>query len=110
MIQAEFYVQGRGRIIGFSVSGHAMFAEMGEDIVCAAVSSAVYMTANTLTEILSAEPQLLLDEGSMCVMLRDPGEIDRAQDILKGLQLHLTQLSADYPNNIAVNLRGVKNA
>lgn len=110
MIQAEFYVQDGGRITGFSVSGHAMFAESGEDIVCAAVSSAAYMTANTITEILSIEPQLLLDEGCMCVLLREPGEIDRAQDILQGFRLHVTQLATDYPNHIAVNLRGVNNA
>lgn len=110
MIQAEFYVQDDGRITGFSVSGHAMFAESGEDIVCAAVSSAAYMTANTITEILSIEPQLLLDEGCMCVLLREPGEIDRAQDILQGFRLHVTQLATDYPNHIAVNLRGVNNA
>lgn len=110
MIQAEFYVQDGGQITGFSVSGHAMFAESGEDIVCAAVSSAAYMTANTITEILSIEQQLLLDEGCMCVLLREPGEIDRAQDILQGFRLHVTQLATDYPNHIAVNLRGVNNA
>lgn len=110
MIQAEFYVQDGDQITGFSVSGHAMFAESGEDIVCAAVSSAAYMTVNTITEILSLEPQILLDEGCMCVMLREPGDITRAQDILQGFRLHVTQLATDYPNNIAVNLRGVKNA
>lgn len=110
MIQAEFYVQNGDQVCGFSVSGHAMFAESGEDIVCAAVSSAAYMTANTLTEILSLDPQILLDEGCMCVLLREPGEINRAQDLLKGFRLHLTQLATDYPNHIAVNLRGVENA
>ena len=109
MIQAEFDTQG-GRLSGFSVSGHAMFADAGEDIVCAAVSSAVYMAANTLTEILRLRPQIDLEEGRMRIAFRSPDEIQRAQDILKGLQLHLTQLASDYPNNIAVKLRGVKNA
>lgn len=38
-------------ICGFEISGHSDFAEEGSDIVCAAISSAAYMTANTVTEI-----------------------------------------------------------
>ena len=41
-----------GELVGFSVSGHAGYADAGEDIVCAAVSSAVQLTANGITEIL----------------------------------------------------------
>lgn len=109
MIQAEFYTR-ESLISGFSISGHALFADAGEDIVCAAVSSAAYMAANTLTEILGLRPQIELQEGRMTIVLRTPDEITRAQEILKGLELHITQLASDYPNHIAVKLRGVKNA
>ena len=37
-----------GLLSGFSVTGHAGAGEYGQDIVCAAVSSATYMTANDL--------------------------------------------------------------
>ena len=44
MIRAEFFADAQGTLLGFSVTGHAGLAESGEDILCAAVSSAAYMT------------------------------------------------------------------
>ena len=43
---------GNDRLTGFDISGHAMFAESGSDIVCASVSSAAYMAANTVTAVI----------------------------------------------------------
>ena len=40
MTTVTFYTEGR-RITGFDASGHSGFAEAGEDIVCAAVTSTV---------------------------------------------------------------------
>ena len=40
-------------ITGFECKGHSNSAPSGEDIVCAFVSSACFMTANTVTEILN---------------------------------------------------------
>ena len=50
MIVAEF-LKKNGNITGFKVSGHAGYDDIGKDIVCASVSSAVMMTANLITEI-----------------------------------------------------------
>ena len=49
MIQVIFTVKDND-ICGFEISGHSDYAEEGSDIVCAAVSSAALMTANTITE------------------------------------------------------------
>ena len=54
-------------ICGFEISGHSDFAEEGSDIVCAAISSAAYMTANTVTEILHINAQVTEDDGLMTV-------------------------------------------
>ena len=56
MINAVFTVS-RGFITGFTISGHSDFAEQGSDIVCSAVSSAVYMAANTITEVQQIEAE-----------------------------------------------------
>ena len=50
MIEAIFTVTDKV-IQGFEISGHSDYSEEGSDIICAAVSSAAYMTANTLTAI-----------------------------------------------------------
>ncbi|MFR7477837.1 MAG: ribosomal-processing cysteine protease Prp, partial [Acutalibacteraceae bacterium] len=44
MIRASFEKsRATGFFTGFTVKGHAGYSEEGSDIVCAAVSSAVYM-------------------------------------------------------------------
>ena len=45
------------RILGFEISGHSGYAEAGEDIVCAGVSSAVQLTVNAVVEI---KPRVML--------------------------------------------------
>ena len=55
---------------GFTVQGHSGSAEAGEDIVCAAVSSAVYMAANTLTDVLMLTPAIEVRDGFLSLHLR----------------------------------------
>ena len=43
MIRADFFANADGALLGFSVLGHSGLAQEGEDILCAAVSSAAYM-------------------------------------------------------------------
>ena len=49
MICADFHFGENG--ISFTVKGHSGSANAGEDIVCAAVSSAVYMAAVSYTHL-----------------------------------------------------------
>ncbi|MDR1630225.1 MAG: ribosomal-processing cysteine protease Prp, partial [Oscillospiraceae bacterium] len=47
MITAEFLTHS-GRFWGIDLCGHAEYDESGKDIVCAAVSAAAIMAANTV--------------------------------------------------------------
>ncbi len=51
MISIDF-LAAQGAHTGFSAHGHADTAPYGEDIVCAPVSSACLLTANTITEVV----------------------------------------------------------
>ncbi len=62
MIDVNFFVLPDGHIEGVGVTGHSSYAEAGSDIVCAAVSSAVFMAANTITDVLFVLPQKLRAE------------------------------------------------
>ena len=62
MIQVEFSVHDHAPV-GFCISGHAGAGSAGRDIVCAAVSSAAYMAANTLTDVVGAQPDIALADG-----------------------------------------------
>ncbi len=83
---------------GFSVSGHAGAGVQGEDIVCAAVSSAVYMTANTVTEILHQPADISVEEGYLSLHIT--GDVPRCQAVLAGLRLHIQALQEQYPTRI----------
>ena len=52
MIKAVFAVKGE-KFIGFTVKGHSGYAESGNDIICAGVSSALMLTVNTITDFFS---------------------------------------------------------
>lgn len=99
---------GNRQLAGFEIRGHADFADIGEDIVCASVSSAAFMAANTVTEIIGAKAYANADNGAMTLKIHEPCE--RTETVLKGLELHLTELSKQYPDNIKIIYGGVKNA
>lgn len=102
MILIRFLSESTGNIVGFVMEGHAGYADQGEDIVCAAVSSAAYMTANTITEIIKAETEVAVEDGMMFVRVV-AGDAIRCRDIFAGLKLHLIGLEEQYPNRIQVN-------
>ncbi len=87
----------QGKLCGFRITGHAG-GKMGEDIVCAAVSSAAYMTANTITEILTIPADITMDDGLMDLTVID--RVDACQSILDGFRLHLQAIEEQYPKRV----------
>ena len=77
-----------------------MSAERGQDIVCAAVSSTCFMAANTVTEIIGLDADAASTDGYMRLDIKSSKE--KAQDILNGMLLHVTELEKEYPENIKV--------
>ena len=96
------FTSRKGLLTGFQVAGHCT-ADSGDEtgrIACAAVSSAAYMTANTLTEIVGASADIEVEDGAMTLALTsDPVP---CQTVLKGFLLHMRQLAAEYEKQIEV--------
>ena len=89
-------------IYGFSINGHSSVDcddEVGK-IVCSAVSSAAYMAANTITEIIGDSAVAEEDDAKMIFKVENPS--DKTIAVLNGLKLHLEQLSNQYSNNIRI--------
>ena len=99
MIRATFRYRA-GQAQGFSLIGHAEAGAKGEDIVCAAVSSAAYMTANTLTEICGLPAEVVVKDGEMSVAFAEKDGC--AQVVLDGFLLHMQALQEQYPTRIQV--------
>ena len=96
MIRAKFKI--RSDAAGFVILGHAGGVS-GTDTVCAAVSSAAYMAANTVTEILGVDANAEVRDGYMHFSFRGS---TAAADVIRGLRLHLEQIAADYPAKVKV--------
>lgn len=97
MTQSKFFLRD-GALIGFELSGHT-----GKNIVCAAVSSAAYMTVNTLTDVVGVKPDIDERDGYLRVVLPWK-DAPRGRDLLEGFRLHLTELQKQYPHQIKVTV------
>ena len=103
MISVDFYTLPQGGLVGFRLEGHAGMGSTGEAIVCAAVSSAAYMAANTITDVLFVTPlSLHAEEGEMALRIGGRDE-PACRTVLLGLKLHLLGLEEQYPEAISVS-------
>lgn len=100
MIVAEFESAG-GQIAAFSVRGHSGYAAQGADIVCASVSSAVWMTINGLESVMGLSPVYTQEDALVTCRLTEE-QMAGAQVLLQSLKQFLCNLSTDYGNYLTV--------
>ena len=101
MIKAEFFVSRDDVLTGFHISGHSEMADYGQDVLCAFVSSAAYMAANTITEIIGADAQAEASDGDMKVTTAEK-DLRSCQVVFEGLKLHLLETEKQYPEYLKV--------
>lgn len=103
MIRVNFFITEEGLILGYNVCGHADYDDYGRDIVCAAVSSAALLTANTISEIIKVPADASIDnDGGMKFKINE-NNANLCRDVLLGFKLHMLNLEEQYPKNITVN-------
>ena len=95
------------RIIGFDGQGHSGWGESGEDIVCAAITSAVRLVEATVNDVMGLCAAVKVREADASISLRLPGGLantaeSTCQNLLTGLMVYLAQLHDEYPDNIEV--------
>jgi len=106
MIECHFFTSER-LVVGFAISGHDTADDSGVSVLCAAVSSAAYLTANAVTEIGRVKPLVLeTDDGWMSLRL-SRGDAKDCALLLEGLRLHLEALAADHKPLITVKITEV---
>ncbi|EXM40383.1 hypothetical protein RASY3_00325 [Ruminococcus albus SY3] len=102
MIAADFFKNESDMLTGFRVSGHAGLADLGFDVCCASVSSAVMMAANTITEAFRLEADVEVGENEIRLDMKKPNE--NADKILMGLLIHLYNLKDEFPGHIKLKV------
>lgn len=99
MITAVFKKTG-DLLTGFTVSGHAMQGEAGNDVCCAAVSSAAMLTCNALTDFLGSEAKTQCSENALSLdLIKGSGEAYR---LMEAFYTHLKFIGEEYPGGIRV--------
>ena len=106
MTTVTFHTEG-SRIVSFEVQGHSGYAPEGEDIVCAAVTSAVRLAECAVNDVLGLEAAVKVKEKDASISLKLPGGLGQTnestcQTLLTALMVYCVQLAEEYPENITV--------
>ncbi len=79
--------------------------------MCAAISSAAYLTANTITDVIGAKCHVHVENGRMKLFVENGGnggdeeserQLVECRHMLKGFMLHMKQLRKQRPDNIRI--------
>ena len=106
MTTVTFYSEG-SRLTGLEMKGHSGYAPQGEDIVCAALTSAVRLTECAINDVLGLEAPVKVRERDASITIKLPrkleGEADGVcQTLLTALMVYFVQLQEEYPQHIIV--------
>ena len=105
MIKATFKQKEDGEIVSFEMTGHADFAEMGSDIVCAAASSLSINAVNSIEELAGYQPIVDVSDGYLYLeLLSEMSDVQRAVTdiLLKSLLIGLRCIEEEYKEYIQV--------
>ena len=100
MIQATFRKEN-GSFVEYELTGHANFAEIGKDIVCAGVSTLFI----TITNQLLFKPYVKIRDQKVTIL--NPNEIDNA--LVEALLCGLYDIQQNYPEHVFVRVVEVEN-
>ena len=106
MIRATFHMEG-SNIVSFQVEGHSGLGSAGNDVLCAAVTSAVRLTECAVNDVLGLEASVKVKPEKALISLKLPGGLGQTnestcQTLMAGLMVYFTQLQEEYPDNIIV--------
>lgn len=108
MIIAKFIKNSKDLIYSFEITGHAGYAEAGEDIVCAAVSVLAIETVNSIDKM--ADHQMFVEEadndgGYLFAQIKpnlSENQAQVTQILLKHLYLSLQDVATTYPDYVTI--------
>lgn len=106
MTQIVFKKQ-RGKFKAVTATGHAGFAEEGEDIVCSAITSAIQFLHVLLDDVLLVDIDTAVDQQATFIGITLPDSLTEdenreAQHALRALRLHFSEMEKEYAQFIKV--------
>ena len=105
MTRVTFYQNSNHEYIGFTVEGHAGYADEGEDIICAAISALVTNAINSIEAFTEDDFTVDADENSACIKFSIDGTHSKEADLLlKSLSLGLQGIEDDETNSAFIDI------
>jgi uncharacterized protein YsxB (DUF464 family) len=109
MINIKIYRTESGTIQSFELSGHALFADRGKDIVCAGVSAVSVGAINAVHELTGVTPDLehRADGFLRCVIPEALPENtqEKVQILLEGMAVSLRAIEEEYGKHIKITFK-----
>ncbi|PRS02466.1 ribosomal-processing cysteine protease Prp [Bacillus atrophaeus] len=108
MIQATIRRSGSEKgILSFEMTGHANFAEHGQDLVCAGVTAVVFGAVNAVIALTGIEPVLDIGNDGGYFYFEFPEAPDqealqKAQLLIEGMIVSLETIERDYNGYLRV--------
>lgn len=98
-----------GRILSFTMSGHANFAKHGKDIVCAGASAVSFGTVNAIMALTGVTPETEQGKDGFlrCVFPEDKSENtdEKVQLLLEAMVVSLQTIERDYGKHIKITFK-----
>ena len=82
MTHITIYRNQKNVFTGFLCDGHAGYADAGEDIVCAGISTLVINTINSIEKFTQTDIRATADEDAGDIIVRFPNGCDRQAKLL----------------------------
>lgn len=106
MIHVHIKQTSDGNISSFKMSGHADFAEKGQDIVCAGASAVSFGSINAIMELTGAKPVIKQSDGGY-LECKIPDTLssnaaEKVQLLLQGMIISLQTIEQDYGKYIKI--------
>ena len=104
MIVAKFKKK-RANFVSLAISGHAGCGELGSDLVCASVSSALQMLVNGLIEVLKLNCVVNTEDNLVLLEISKGNEepqLSAGYAFMQAFCLHLRLLSKEYEKAVSV--------
>jgi len=105
MTEIKIFRNSLGHIVKGELSGHTMSGPEGSDIVCASVSSVLYMALNGIENVVKEKFGYEIGDGYAYFVLSADIDDDKRKDtdiLLESMVLFFKDLSEQYPQNVNI--------
>ena len=105
MTEIKIFRDKDANIVKGELSGHTEYAELGQDIVCASVSSVLIMTLNGIEKVLNVIYGCEEGDGYLLFVLPDDLNDNKRKEInilLESMYNHFKMIAKEYPDNVKI--------